>query len=132
MLPSGSHLKVAADNSQIQLRVKATGGLRPDPVPRFQRQTELLLVRGGGRQQRRLHAPPEPLRHRGIRLGHLFRPLAQVPGAAEENFLEFKTDYDDGRLEYEGELFYDGMKYEFTVDGYSGTIREWESEKTVR
>lgn len=58
--------------------------------------------------------------------------LAQVPGAAEENFLEFKTDYDDGRLEYEGELFYDGMKYEFTVDGYSGTIREWESEKTVR
>lgn len=58
--------------------------------------------------------------------------LAQVPGAAEENFLEFKSDYDDGRLEYEGELFYDGMKYEFTVDGYSGTIREWESEKTVR
>ena len=58
--------------------------------------------------------------------------LAQVPGAAEENFLEFKTYYDDGRLEYEGELFYDGMKYEFTVDGYSGTIREWESEKTVR
>lgn len=58
--------------------------------------------------------------------------LAQVPGAAEENFLEFKTDYDDGRLEYEGELFYDGMKYEFTVDGYSGTFREWESEKTVR
>lgn len=58
--------------------------------------------------------------------------LAQVPGAAEENFLEFKTDYDDGRLEYEGKLFYDGMKYEFTVDGYSGTIREWESEKTVR
>ncbi len=58
--------------------------------------------------------------------------LTQVPGAAEENFLEFKTDYDDGRLEYEGELFYDGMKYEFTVDGYSGTIREWESEKTVR
>lgn len=58
--------------------------------------------------------------------------LAQVPGATEENFLEFKTDYDDGRLEYEGELFYDGMKYEFTVDGYSGTIREWESEKTVR
>ncbi len=58
--------------------------------------------------------------------------LAQVPGTTEENFLEFKTDYDDGRLEYEGELFYDGMKYEFTVDGYSGTIREWESEKTVR
>lgn len=58
--------------------------------------------------------------------------LAQVPGATEENFLEFKTDYDDGRLEYEGELFYDGMKYEFTVDGYSGTIREWESEKAIR
>ena len=58
--------------------------------------------------------------------------LDQVPGATAENFIEFKTDYDDGRLEYEGELFYDGMKYEFTVDGYSGTIREWESEKTVR
>ena len=58
--------------------------------------------------------------------------LAQVPGAAEENFLEFKTDYDDGRLEYEGELFYDGMKYEFTVDGYSGTIRSGRAKKTVR
>lgn len=55
--------------------------------------------------------------------------LDQVPGATRDNFIEFKVDYDDGRLEYEGELLYNGTLYEFTVDGYSGTIRDWESER---
>ena len=55
--------------------------------------------------------------------------LAQVPGAAESDIIEFKTDRDDGRIEYEGEIIYSGMKYEFEIDGYSGTIRSWEVEK---
>ena len=58
--------------------------------------------------------------------------LKQVPGATEQDILEFATDYDDGRLEYEGKLFYNATVYEFTVDGYSGTIREWEAEKAAR
>ena len=54
--------------------------------------------------------------------------LAQVPGAALSDIREFETDYDDGRLEYEGKIFYGGMEYEFTIDGYSGAIREWEAD----
>lgn len=54
--------------------------------------------------------------------------LAEVPGAAESDIYEFETDRDDGRLEYEGSIFYSGTEYEFTIDGYSGAIRSWESE----
>ena len=54
--------------------------------------------------------------------------LAKVPGATEADIWEFSTDRDDGRIEYEGEIIYDGMKYEFEIDGYSGTIRSWEAE----
>ena len=38
-------------------------------------------------------------------------------------------DRDDGRLEYEGTIYYDGMEYEFTIDGYSGAVRDWEAER---
>ncbi|MCD7768806.1 MAG: PepSY domain-containing protein [Oscillospiraceae bacterium] len=55
--------------------------------------------------------------------------LAQVPGASASNIREFETDYDDGRLQYEGKIIYDGMEYEFEIDGYSGAIRSWEAER---
>lgn len=58
--------------------------------------------------------------------------LAQVPGATEADIREFSTDRDDGRLEYEGEIVYSGSKYEFEIDGYSGTIRSWEVEPVYR
>lgn len=54
--------------------------------------------------------------------------LEQVPGATTSDIYEFETDYDDGRLEYEGKIWYDGVEYEFTIDGYSGAIREWDVE----
>ena len=54
--------------------------------------------------------------------------LAEVPGAAESDIYEFETDRDDGRLEYEGKIIYNSTEYEFTIDGYSGAIRSWESE----
>ena len=38
--------------------------------------------------------------------------LAQVPGASERDIFEFGTDHDDGRIEYEGKIIYDGMEYE--------------------
>lgn len=58
--------------------------------------------------------------------------LAQVPGAAESDIYKFKTDYDDGRMEYEGTIVYDGMEYEFEIDAYSGAIRSWEAEPAKR
>ena len=55
--------------------------------------------------------------------------LAQVPGATTANIYEFEVDYDDGRVAYEGEIHYNGTKYEFQIDGHSGSIREWETER---
>lgn len=54
--------------------------------------------------------------------------LAKVPGAADGNIYEFKTDYDDGRMEYEGEIKYNGMEYEFEIDAFTGEILSWEAE----
>ena len=56
------------------------------------------------------------------------KALAQVPGAKMSDIVEFETDRDDGRIEYEGKIYYDHMEYEFEIDGYSGAIRNWEVE----
>lgn len=55
--------------------------------------------------------------------------LNRVPGASDGDIREFETDYDDGALQYEGELIYDGIKYEFEIDGFSGVVREWSEER---
>lgn len=54
--------------------------------------------------------------------------LARVPGASEKN-ISIELDYDDGWYVYEGEIMYDGMEYEFDIDGNSGTILKWEEER---
>ena len=54
--------------------------------------------------------------------------LERVPGAAAQD-IWLKLERDDGRLEYEGELFHEGMEYEFKIDAYSGSVTEWESER---
>ena len=54
--------------------------------------------------------------------------LSQVPGAEESHIVKFRTDYDDGRLEYEGTFIFEEMEYEFEIDGYSGAIRDWDAE----
>ena len=59
---------------------------------------------------------------------HYIPVTAEVPGAAESDIYEFETDRDDGRLEYEGKIIYNNTEYEFTIDGYSGAIREWDAE----
>lgn len=58
--------------------------------------------------------------------------LAQVPGATAADIRKFEVDYDDGRMEYEGEILYGGMEYDFEIDGYSGAIRSWEAEPAGR
>ena len=54
--------------------------------------------------------------------------LAQVPGAKESDIRGFEVDYDDGRLEYEGSIYFNEMEYEFEIDGFSGAIRSWHVE----
>ena len=58
--------------------------------------------------------------------------LSQVPGATANDIRLFETDYDDGQTEYEGKIVYNGMEYEFTIDGSSGAIRKWEAEPAGR
>ena len=57
--------------------------------------------------------------------------LDRVPGAPADD-VHIRLKEDDGRMEYEGSLFYDGMFYEFTIDAYSGGLIEWEAEKASR
>lgn len=57
--------------------------------------------------------------------------LERVPGASVENIF-LHLEWDDGRLEYEGELIYDNMEYEFKIDAYSGAVTEWEAEQFRR
>lgn len=58
--------------------------------------------------------------------------LAQVSGATLNDIYEWEVDYDDGRLEYEGKIYDADTEYEFTIDGYSGSITSWEAEPLRR
>ena len=53
--------------------------------------------------------------------------LAKVPGATDSDITLY-LDEDDGRLQYEGRIIYQNMKYEFEIDAYSGAIRDWDAE----
>ena len=57
--------------------------------------------------------------------------LARVPGATVTNVTEFNRDYENGRLEYEGEIHYNGYEYDFEIDADTGTITKWEVEQEV-
>lgn len=54
--------------------------------------------------------------------------LEKVPGATEDDIVEFRKDPDNSKEEYEGEIHYNGMEYEFEMDAYDGTILEWDEE----
>lgn len=54
--------------------------------------------------------------------------LARVPGAVKSDIYEMEREYDDGRLEYEGSIYYNGYEYEFEIDGATGNILQWEIE----
>lgn len=58
--------------------------------------------------------------------------VAQVSGAKVDDIREWEADYDDGRLEYEGKIYDADTEYEFTIDGYSGSIISWETEPLRR
>ena len=58
--------------------------------------------------------------------------LQQVSGATEDDIVEFRKDPDNSKAEYEGEIHYNGMEYEFEIDAYEGTILEWDEETINR
>ena len=55
--------------------------------------------------------------------------LAKVPGATTANIYEFKLDRDDGRMVYEGEIWYNGWEYEFEIDASTGSIIGWDIDR---
>lgn len=52
--------------------------------------------------------------------------LSRVKGATRNDIISFKSEYDDGRLEYEGKIKKNGVIYEFEIDGVTGNILDWE------
>lgn len=52
--------------------------------------------------------------------------LSKIAGASESDIYELEREYDDGRLEYDGSLYYNGYEYEFEIDGTTGNILQWE------
>ncbi|MCI8326358.1 MAG: hypothetical protein HFI37_01115 [Lachnospiraceae bacterium] len=51
-----------------------------------------------------------------------------VPGAKVED-VSIYLERDDGRQEYDADLFYENIQYEFKIDAYSGKVMEWEGER---
>ena len=52
--------------------------------------------------------------------------LDKVPGSTKNDIMALEKEYDDGYLQYEGSLFYEGMEYEFEIDAETGNINNWE------
>ncbi len=57
--------------------------------------------------------------------------LQRVSGAQASD-VWIKQDRDDGRLVYEGELYYNNTEYEFEMDASTGDILEWSEESRSR
>jgi uncharacterized membrane protein YkoI len=51
--------------------------------------------------------------------------LAKVPGAI---ITEICLEHDDGRVEYDGEMYLGNTQYDFTIDAITGNVLEWEAE----
>ena len=52
---------------------------------------------------------------------------AKVPGSSAGD-VRIRRERDDGRERYEGQLFYDGIKYEFEIDPQSGIVFDWNAD----
>lgn len=55
--------------------------------------------------------------------------LSKVPGATERHIVSFERDREHGRIEYEGEIYYKGVEYEFEIRGSDGRILSWEVDR---
>ena len=48
--------------------------------------------------------------------------LSYVSGATDANVRYARLDWDDGRMEYEVEIIYGTMEYDFEIDAYTGAV----------
>ena len=51
--------------------------------------------------------------------------------SANLRWVRVKPDYEDGRLVYEGEFYYNNLEYEFEIDAATGVIVNWEIENYI-
>ena len=54
--------------------------------------------------------------------------LKKVPGANSSHVKEIHLDRENGRMVYEGEIYYNGQEYEFDIDAVTGDIVKWKVE----
>ena len=54
--------------------------------------------------------------------------LKKLPEANVGNIREFKKDYDDGKLFYEGKILLGKTQYEFEIDASNGNVVKWEKD----
>lgn len=52
---------------------------------------------------------------------------SKVPGSSTES-IQMREEGGDGRGRFEGELFHDGIKYEFEIDPATGIIFDWNAD----
>ena len=55
--------------------------------------------------------------------------LKKVPGANQSHVYDVHLDRENGRMVYEGEIYYNGWEYEFDIDAVTGEIVKWKSER---
>lgn len=57
--------------------------------------------------------------------------LDKVPGATKDDLM-IEVDLENGRYQYEGEIYYGGQEYDFAIDAKDGTVLQWKQEPIDR
>jgi len=55
--------------------------------------------------------------------------LKKVPGASNSHVKKINLDRENGRMVYEGEIYYNGQEYEFDIDAVTGAIVKWKVDE---
>ena len=55
--------------------------------------------------------------------------LKKVPGASSSHMKKINLDRENGRMVYEGEIYYNGQEYEFDIDAVTGDIVKWKVDE---
>ena len=55
--------------------------------------------------------------------------LKKVPGASNSHVKKINLDRGNGRMVYEGEIYYNGQEYEFDIDAVTGDIVKWKVDE---
>ena len=55
--------------------------------------------------------------------------LKKVSGASNSHVKKINLDRENGRMVYEGEIYYNGQEYEFDIDAVTGDIVKWKVDE---